>query len=112
MALVIASGVTISTAAYTKSADQISGSLQNVGKGKLTLVARGSAVGMNLTLSVNGIALINDQPVPFFGATGSLSMQDHIVLSQVIAGGRVEFYLRNTTAGALTMDYSVLFEPQ
>lgn len=111
MAVVIGSGVTVSTAAYTKTANLVSGTYEFVGKGRITLVARGSAVGMNASLSVGGISIITDNAVPFFGATGSLSMQDHIVVSQIMNGGRIEFSLRNTTAGALTTDYVVLFEP-
>lgn len=111
MAIVIASGTTISTAANTKSADLITGQYQFVGKGKVTLVARGSATGMNFTLAVGGISLINDLPAPYFGATGALSINDHVVCSQIMNGGRVEFFLRNTTGGALTTDYVILFEP-
>ena len=111
MAITIASGTTISTAANTKSADLITGQYQFVGKGKVTLVARGSATGMNATLAVGGITLHNDLPIPYFGATGAMSVNDHVVVSQVMNGGRVEFFLRNTTAGALTTDYTILFEP-
>jgi len=111
MALQIAGAVTLSTAANTKTADLITGQYQFVGKGKVTLVARGSAAGMNAQLSVGGIALINDLPIPYFGATGGLSINDHVVISQIMNGGRVEFFLRNTSGGALTTDYAVLFEP-
>ncbi len=111
MAIVVASGVTISTAANTKTADLITGQYQFVGKGKITLVARGSAAGINLSLAVGGVSLINDLPCPYFGATGALSINDHVVVSQVMNGGRVELFLRNTSGGALTTDYAVLFEP-
>ncbi len=111
MAIVIGSGTAVSTAANTKSADQISGTYQFIGKGKVTLVARGSATGMNVQLMVGGIALVNDNAVPYTGTAGAISVNDHIVCSQVMNGGRVEFYLRNTTGGALTTDYLVLFEP-
>jgi len=111
MAILVASGVTTSTAANTKSADLISGRNQYIGKGRLQLVARGSAVGMNATLNVGGVALMDDNAIPFFGATGALSNQDHIVIDQVVAGGRVELFLRNTTGGALTTDYAVYFTP-
>jgi len=111
MAIVICSGVTLSTNANTKTADLVSGTYQFIQKGKITLVARGSAAGMNAQLSVGGVALINDSAIPYFGATGGLSTNDHIVCSQVVNGGRVELYLRNTSGGALTTDYSVLFEP-
>jgi hypothetical protein len=111
MAITIASGVTISTAANTKSNDLITGMYQFTGKGKITLVARGSAAGMNCTLAVGGVTLHNDLPIPYFGATGALSINDHVVVSQVMNGGRVEFFLRNTSGGALTTDYTILFEP-
>jgi hypothetical protein len=111
MAILVASGVTISTGANAKSADLISGRNQYIGKGRLQLVARGSAVGMNATLNVGGVALMDDSAIPFFGATGSLSNQDHIVIDQVVAGGRIELFLRNTTGGALTTDYGVYFTP-
>jgi len=111
MAVLIGSAMTLSTAAYTKTADLITGTYQFVGKGKITLVGRGSAVGMNVTLLVGGIAIIQDQPIPYFGATGALSVNDHVVASQVMNGGRIEFYLRNTSAGALTTDYAIYFEP-
>lgn len=111
MAIVVASGTAVSTAANTKSSDQVSGTYQFIGKGKVTLVARGSATGMYLQLLVGGIALINDLPVPYTGTAGAISVNDHVVCSQVMNGGRVELYLRNTTGGALTTDYMVLFEP-
>jgi len=111
MAIVVASGTAVSTAANTKSADQVSGTYQFIGKGKVTLVARGSATGMYLTLAVGGIGLINDLPVPYTGTAGAISVNDHVVCSQVMNGGRVEFYLRNTTGGALTTDYIILYEP-
>jgi len=111
MAIVIAAGTAVSTAANTKSSDQVSGTYQFIGKGKVTLAARGSATGMYLTLFVGGVALCNDQPTPYTGTAGALSVNDHIIASQVMNGGRVEFFLRNATGGALTTDYLLLFEP-
>ncbi len=111
MAITIASGVTISTAANTKTADLVTGQYQFLGKGKVTLVARGSAAGMNAQLSVGGISLHNDLPIPYFGTTGALSINDHVVVSQIMNGGRCELFLRNTSGGALTTDYTILFEP-
>lgn len=111
MAIVVASGTAVSTAANTKSGDQVSGTYQFIGKGKVTLVARGSATGMNVQCLVGGIALINDLAIPYTGTAGAISINDHVVCSQVMNGGRVELYLRNTTGGALTTDYILLFEP-
>lgn len=111
MAVVVASGTAVSTAANTKSADQISGTYQFLGKGKITLIAKGSATGMYCSLLVGGIALINDLPIPYTGTAGTISVNDNVVAAQVMNGGRVEFYLRNTTGGALTTDYIIYFDP-
>lgn len=111
MAVVIYSTQGLSTAAYTKSADLISGSYQFVGRGKITVACKASAVGMWLTVIVGGVALVNDQASPYTGTTGTLSINDNILCSQVMNGGKVEVYIRNSTAGALTMDLLVLFEP-
>lgn len=111
MAIVVAAGTAVSTAANTTSADQVSGTYQFVGKGKITLVAKGSATGMYLRCLVGGIAIINDLPIPYTGTAGTVSVNDNIVASQVMNGGRVELYLRNSTGGALTTDYILLYEP-
>lgn len=111
MAIIVGTGNTVSTAANTKSADQITGRNQYVGKGVITLVARSSAAGLNCTLNVGGVPLIDDLAIPSFGTTGGLSNIDSEILSQTVNGGRVEFFLRNTTGGALTVDYVVKFTP-
>ena len=112
MAVVVASGMGLSTAAYTKSADLVSGTYQFVGKGKVTLVAKGSAIGMNVTCLVGGIALVSDNNIPYTGTAGTISINDNIICSQDVNGGRVELYIRNTTVGALTTDYLLLFDPK
>jgi hypothetical protein len=111
MAIVVATGTAVSTAANTKSADQVAGSYQFLQKGKVTLVAKGSATGMNVTLLVGGVALVQDMAVPYTGTAGTISINDNIMASQVMAGGKAELFLRNTTGGALTTDYILLFEP-
>lgn len=110
MAVVVAAGTALSTAANTKSAELVSGTYQFVGKGKITLVAKGSATGMNATLLVGGIALVNDQAIPYTGTPGTISTVDNVIASQVMGGGKVEFSIRNTTGGALTTDYIVYFD--
>lgn len=112
MAVVINAQTALSTAANTKTADLVSGTYQFVGKGKITLAARGSATGMYITCLVGGVALVNDQAIPYTGTAGAISVNDHIICSQMMNGGRVELYLRNTTGGALTTDVLLLFEPQ
>jgi hypothetical protein len=111
MAVVITSGQS-TPGANTKTSDLINGTYQFVGKGKITLIAKGSALGINATVLVGGVALCNDQPVAYYGGVGTISVNDNIVCSQIMQGGRCEFYLRNTTATAgTTCDYIVLFEP-
>jgi hypothetical protein len=110
MAIVIASG-TYTGVANTKSADLVSGTYQFVGKGKITLAAKSSAIAMAVTVLVGGVALANDQLIPYFGTAGTVSVNDNIVCSQVMNGGRVEFYIRNTGAATPTVDYLLLFEP-
>jgi len=111
MAILIGSAMTLSTAAYTKSANLITGRNQFLQKGRIVVIARGSAIGMNLSVSIGGVPLIDDQPLPFIGTTGALSSKDHVIVDQVIAGGTAEMFLRNTTVGALTTDYAVYFTP-
>lgn len=111
MAIVVASGTAVSVGANTKSADQVSGQYQHVGRGKFTLIARGSATGMNLTCAVGGINLVNDNAIPYTGTAGQLDATAHVMTSQVLDGGRVELFLRNTSAGALTTDFILYFEP-
>lgn len=114
MGVVVASGTAVSTAANTKSADQVTGTYQFAPfDGDLTVAARGSATGMYLTLVVNGQTLMSDLPVPFTGTAGAISIEDHEVASfPVPAGARVEFYLRNTTGGALTTDYIIFLDEE
>lgn len=113
MGVVVASGIGVSTAANTRSADQVSGTYQFLpADGEVTIYARGSATGMKLQLFANGQALANDLDVPFYGTAGALSMNDHEVASfEVPQGARLEFFLRNSTGGALTTDYLVVFDP-
>ncbi len=114
MAIVVASGVALSLATGVKSADQVSGRNQYVGKGKIQFAARGSAAaatGIRATLNIGGVALIDDQLVPYAGTTGALSVSDNMIVDQMVAGGRVELTFRNDSAGTLTTDFLVLFTP-
>jgi len=111
MAVTIVSGIS-TPGANTKTADLVSGTYQFVGKGKVTVIAKSSATGILATCLVGGIALVNDQMISFTGTAGTVSVNDNIVASQMVNGGRVEFYLRNNTATAgTTCDYLLLFDP-
>ena len=111
MAVTIVSKTTFSIVANVKSIDQVTGQYETVGPGKLIFAGLSSATGLNLTLSIGGVTIVNDQPFPWFGTTGSLSLSDNVISSQQVAGGKVEMFFRNTTGGTLTVDYSLMFEP-
>lgn len=114
MAVVIANGVALSLATGVKSADQVTGQYQYIDEGRIQLAARGSAAaatGIRCTLKVGGITLCDDQLVPFAGTAGALSTNDHIFVDQQVAGGRVELFFRNDSAGTLTTDFALLFTP-
>jgi hypothetical protein len=114
MAIVVASGNTLSLTTGLKSSDCVTGRNQYVGKGRLQVAARGSAAaatGIRCTVNVGGIALIDDQMVTYTGTTGGLSIRDHMLIDQVVAGGRVECFFRNDSGGTLTVDYIILFTP-
>ena len=111
MAVVVASATTFSVGANAKSVDQVDGQFEFIDKGNINLSALSSATGLNVSLKVGGITIIDDKPIPFFGTTGGMRILDNIVVSQAIAGGRIELFFRNTTSGALTVDYMVGFEP-
>jgi len=111
MALLVDSQTALSTAANTKTADLVSGQYEFVGKGKFIFAALGSATGMNVELRIGGITVIGDQPIPWTGTAGGLDISAHVMASQVLNGGRVELFLRNTTGGALTVDSILMFEP-
>jgi len=114
MAVLVASGTTLSLLTGVKSADLVTGRNQYVGKGRIVLIAKASAsaaLGMLGTLNVGGISLADDQICPFGGATGGLSSQDNVMIDQVVSGGRVELFWRNNSAGTLTIDYALWFTP-
>lgn len=112
MAVNVGSATTYSVAANTKSSDVVSGQFEFVGKGNIQLSALSSATGLNCTLKVGGVTIVDDQPIPFFGSTGTMKILDNVITNQAVAGGRIELYFRNTTGGALTVDYMVSFEPR
>ena len=111
MAVVINTQTALSTVANVKTADLVSGQYEFVGKGKFTFAALGSATGMNVELRIGGITVIGDQPIPWTGTAGGLDISAHVMASQVLNGGRVELFLRNTTGGTLTTDLILLFDP-
>lgn len=111
MAFPIAGKSALSVAANSDSADQIEPTYQNIGKGRVTVIAKGSATGLKVTLKVNGVLVVPNIPVMYTGTAGTLSVKDNVICDQMIGGGRIEMIFTNTTGGALTVDHLVYFEP-
>jgi len=114
MAIVVASGTTLSVGAGAKSDDQVTGRNQYLGKGRLQLIAAASAAaatGIHVTLNVGGVSLMDDQLIPYKATTGEMSAKDHMLIDQMVGGGRAELFFRNDSGGALTVDYLLLFTP-
>lgn len=110
MAVNIASGI-YTCVANTKSANLVTGTYENLGKGKITLCAKASATAPAISLLVGGIPLVNDQKIPFTGTAGTIDISANVITSQNVMGGRVELYIREITGGTPTTDYIVFFEP-
>lgn len=111
MAYPIASKMTLSVAANSDSVDQITPTYQLLGKGKLRLICKGSAIGLNAVLKINGVPICDNVVIPYTGTTGTMDFLANVLAEQNVAGGRVELFFRNTTAGALTIDFVLQFEP-
>lgn len=108
----IATGLAVSTAANTTATVSVNKSYEFLPKGRLVLVAKGSAAGMQVNLLVGGVSLARNNAVYKYSATtGTMSLTDDVMIDQRVNGGRVEFELVNTTGGALTTDYYLGFEP-
>jgi len=105
--VVVVAKMALSLTTGTTSADQISGTYQFVPKGVLKVYALGSATGLTMTLLNNGLSLINQQAIPFFGTTGTLKKLDNEILTQSVNAGRLELYFQNPTGGTLTVDFIV-----
>jgi len=111
MAIPIVSKMTESTAAYTKSDNYIKNRWLNLPKGRITILGKAVSAGMQMQFVVGGVPLMDDVDIPFLGATGGLTSKDHVIMDQMVQGGTAEFYLRNTTAAAITTDFTIYYSP-
>jgi len=113
MGLVLVNATALSVAANSTSSEQIQTSTYQFipFTGTLRIATRSSATGINVSLAAAGQVLVNDQPTPFTGTAGAISLLDHELASvAVAAGSRAELKFRNTTAGTLTVDYLVVLD--
>lgn len=104
----------LSVAANAKSTNRLSGTDIDFlpFDAALELFAKASATGLNATLSIGGEVVVNDQPIPFTGTAGTLAIPDNLMDSvAAAAGAKVTLSFRNTTGGAITVDYVVKASP-
>ena len=101
------SGNAVAVAANSVSTNQLAGQLYEFldRPTKLLLAATGSAAGLNVTLLVGGVAIINDQPLS--SANRFPVLPDDIVTGLRRAVGRLVLTFRNTTGGSLNAFFSV-----
>jgi hypothetical protein len=99
-------GQAVSVAANAVSTNQVAGQLYEFldRPAKLMLAAVGSALGLNVTLLIGGVAVINDQPIS--GANRFPILPDDIVTAER-GVGRLILTFRNTTGGALTVSWTL-----
>jgi hypothetical protein len=99
-------GQAVSVAANAVSANQVAGQLFEFldRPTRLLLAAASSAAGINCTLLVGGVAYVNDQPIS--QANRFPIIPDDVVTAER-ARGRIVLTFRNTTAGALTVNWSL-----
>lgn len=108
MGLILVNGTALSVGANATSSEQVSSSTYQFVPftGMARLAVRSSATGINVQLAAAGQTLVNNQPTPFTGTSGAISVLDHEIAEfPVEEGSRIELRFANTTAGALTVDY-------
>lgn len=111
MAVTVTAGIS-TPGANTQTSNLVSGDYEFVGAGTITVLAKSSATGIYAFLSVGGVAVCNDQLIPFTGTAGTLDAVSNVMCAQRISGGRVIFRLFNKTGTAgTTADYLVLYTP-
>lgn len=101
------SNTAFSVAANAVSANVVAGQIYEFLEraANLMLCAVGSAVGLNVTLVIGSVVIINDQPIS--GANRFPITPDDIVTKVRGARGRIVLTFRNTTGGALTVNWTV-----
>lgn len=107
----VAAGIS-TPGANTQTANLVSLDYEFVGRGMIRVCAKSSATGIYALLTVGGVAVCNDQIIPFTGTAGTLDTVSNELCYQNISGGRVVFRLFNKTGTAgTTADYIVTFTP-
>lgn len=97
----------LSVAANATSTNRVAGLTHEFlnGAAQVILAAAASAVGLNASLLIAGVAIVDDQSVS--QANRFPIIPDDIVSSETVGGGRIILRFRNTTGGALTVNWLI-----
>lgn len=72
---------------------------------QVILAAAAAAVGLNVSMLIAGVALVDDQSVS--QANRFPVIPDEIVASETVGGGRIILRFRNTTGGAIIANWLI-----
>src|SRR5262245_20410974 len=101
-------GQNVAVAANSVSTNQVAGQLYEFLPARgvlLVLAAASAAVGVNVTLLLGSVAIVNDQPIS--QANRFPILPDDIVTAVKRAAGRIVLTFRNTTGGAINVNWSL-----
>lgn len=100
-------GQNVAVAANAVSANQVSGQLYEfLARGQpMMLSCASAAVGINVSLLVGGIAVINDQPIS--QANRFPIIPDDVATKYRGVGGRIVLTFRNTTAAPINVNWAI-----
>jgi hypothetical protein len=101
-------GQAVSVAANATSSNQVAGLLYEFlrRRSSVLLAACSSAVGINCTLIIGGRVMVNDSPIS--QANRYPLLPDDVVTQETgNAGDRIILTFRNTTGGALTVNWTM-----
>ena len=98
----------VSVAANSVSSNVLAGQLYEFLEAgtQVTLSVITSATGIRATY-ICSVPLINDQAVRFRAAADFPLIPDDILMNEVVPGGRQLLTFRNTTAGAITVQWRI-----
>lgn len=99
-------GQSVSVGANAVSSNQLSGKTYEFldRPAQILLAATAAAVGVNVTLLVGGVAVVNDEPI---SQANRFPVLPDDVITQERGMGRLILTFRNTTGAAILVNFSV-----
>jgi hypothetical protein len=97
----------LSVAANSTSTNRVSGLTHEFlsGAAAIVLAAAAAAVGLNCSLLIGGVAIVDDQSVS--QANRFPIIPDDVVSSENVGGGRIILRFRNTTGAAIIANWLI-----